>query len=161
MTTFKPPVPAQLTPYAEINNFINSIQNYLTQLSTDLNTAFVPQMSETPQRIGTWIDGTPIYRKAFDVLLKDLDAVDYGDILRNQAFYASTVSDSGTAYPISAFCAYDWDTSLLGFCPVASASGSWIEFAVPNGVTIPEDQSDCTDERYYGYIDFIKTGDDA
>ena len=122
------------------------------------------QYSKTPQRIGAWIDGKPIYRMAFDVLLKDMDAVDYGDLLSSQLFYVCTSTGSGVTYPISTFCAYT-DTNgtarLLYPCGIDAFNEFFVAFAVPDGVTIPEDQSDCTDERYYGYIDFIQTGDNV
>lgn len=159
MTTFKPPVPAQLTPYAELNLFIQNIQNYLTQLSTDLNAAFVPQMSETPQRIGTWIDGSPIYRKAFDVLLKDMPEADYADALSNSAFSVGMISDSGSAYPISAFCAYAATNDNLYYCGISTLTDTAVDFGFAFGMSIPDDQSECDGERYYGYIDFIQTGD--
>lgn len=114
--------------------------------------------SETPVRIGTWggVDGSPVYRKAFDVLLKDMDAADYGDILATSAF-TEVMNESGSAYPIYTFCAYADANDALYTCS-KELSNTAIEFGIPLGVTIPEDQSDCTTERYYGYIDFIKTG---
>ena len=161
MTSFKPPFRSQLTPHAEINNFIKNTEEYLTGLSEDLNTAFaeVPQMSETPQRIGTWVDGSPVYRKAFDVLLKDMSEVDYADALSNTAFTVATISDSGSAYPISTFCAYVATNGTLHYCGISTLTDTAVDFGLDFGVTIPEDQSYCTTEHYYGYIDFIQTGD--
>lgn len=115
------------------------------------------EYSEQPKKIGAWIDGSPIYRKAFDVLLKDLEAVDYADIINNSAFTIGMISVSGSANLISAFCAYADANGALYPCDMNTFNDTAVNFGFAFGFTIPEDQSDCTTERYYGYIDFIKT----
>lgn len=127
--------------------------------ATAAKLAEMQSYSETPKQIGTWIDGSPVYRKAFDVLLKEMPEAEYADILSNSVFTVSTVIGSIAAYLTSAFCAYDDGADSLYHCGIENLNGFLIDFGVPDAVTIPEDQSDCTDERYYGYIDFIKPGD--
>lgn len=138
------------TPYAEDNENNVNLYNALSELSDGAD------YKTTPQKIGTWIDGNPIYRKAFDVLLKDMEAVSYDDMLSNQAFTVGMISDSGSAYLINAFCAYADENGTLYHCGIDALTDTAVDFAIPDGVTIPEDQSDCTTERYYGYIDYIQ-----
>lgn len=118
------------------------------------------QYSDTQQRIGTWIDGSPIYRKAFDALLKDMPEADYADALSNSAFTVM-ISGSDSAYPIGAFCAYADANGVLYHCGINALADISVDFGFSFGMAIPKDQSDCTTERFYGYIDFIQTGDDA
>lgn len=47
----------------------------LTGTISSENTSFCGY-STTPQRIGTWVDGTPVWRKAFDTTLTELDISD-------------------------------------------------------------------------------------
>jgi hypothetical protein len=182
MTTFKPPVPAQFTPYAELNLFIQNIQNYLTQLSTDLNAAFVPQMSETPQRIGTWVDGTPIWRVAFEVKIADIfdNADDFETALSDGVISIGYTFDLGIV-------SHDVYTALVNasaiFTNSVATKSPIDDVMLPFGNGAPWGNADIalsnylkdlltsvgysglTDEGIYGYIDFatpesnIKTGD--
>ena len=50
-------------------------EKILTGTISSENTSFCGY-STTPQRIGTWVDGTPVWRKAFDTTLTELDISD-------------------------------------------------------------------------------------
>ena len=182
MTSFKPPFSSQLTPHAEINNFIKNTEEYLTGLSEDLNTAFaeVPQMSETPQRIGTWIDGTPIWRKAFRIKLADLSQSEYERQLSRGFEVTVCYSDLCDCYylggsfvyaqelfssPGSQAAYFDCDNVLaLKGSGLASPGESQCILIDPGDFDM--NYEDLNDEGLYGYIDFacdeeyIRPGDD-
>ena len=103
----------------------------------------VSSYSTTPQRIGTWIDGTPIWRMAFQQEFTEQDRID------NSVSIDVPVNDCEAVFVINAWgqmyagCPCAVDDILLEFNSTFTFSGSnfkntnfdgvygWIEFASP------------------------------
>lgn len=114
-----------------------------------------------PVNIGVWVDGSPVYRIAIDWLLKDLDPIDFQDIVDNHEFYISF----GTGHfgdPVAMRGVFfDGETyfdckgeAISAVSPGSGAGATGVAFDI-TGLLPNTDQSDCTTERCYGYVDYI------
>lgn len=138
--------------------------------ATAAKLAEMQSYSETPQRIGTWIDGTPIYRIAFAKKIADLceTKTDFDAVISNGYISLGSVlndyiSGTGEGFsiiasafvyrPFAAPCATD-DIPLN-----IINDGAWINLDVGLASSIIDYLGNITyeglsDEAIYGWIEF-------
>ena len=138
------PLPPITTAYAESNTNNKNTYDYLTGLCDEIECG--QSYSQIPVRIGTWIDGTPVWRAAFKVeLTESIKSDNCFDVFSDLAI----VHDSDyVALVIGGFACIDNGSVVDNNTTVLDAHGefSW-------NVINPDA------EYITGYIDFVTPAD--
>ncbi|MBQ3426497.1 MAG: hypothetical protein IJH37_05055 [Clostridia bacterium] len=120
--------------------------------------------SITPVQVGTWIDGTPIWRQAFKVKCKDdLTAAEYGDLIAAGEYEPELpVTDKTKVLLLNVSCSvcssvdkpsYVNDRYLIPYSETGSVR---FDFSVFGSVSVlPLHYADLENEGFVGYIEFV------
>lgn len=148
----KKPTPPIQTAYAENNTNNNNFYECLTGVVDAVGG--MAEYSTTPVQVGTWVDGSPVYRVAIDVVCADVDAETYKYIYNHNGYLLS-IQTTGSKTVINNTVVFGSPVDGVTVC-TTTITEQGILVSVPKfGDLLPEDQTDCTTERFYGYVEFV------